>query len=188
MPLSKLSGTCHLSAVIKLLLGAVQLILSGGKAGRQPGVDEKVTNGPRWCPVAQEGPDNEVIPLFLQSSILQGGCGTTVILVIQWPPRAKKPAQKRGKFARWWWYEIKKPPTRSVLNLQSPKSDTSMSENRSGDNASELIAETDHLAEILVSINNSNASIATTFYNLDINNETDAGGDCGSSGDLTGDC
>ncbi|KAJ3984788.1 hypothetical protein F5890DRAFT_1514723 [Lentinula detonsa] len=71
----------------------------------------------------------------------------------------------------------------------SHHSDTSMSEHRSVDNASELIAEADHLAEILVSINNSNASIATTFYNLDINNETDAdGSDCGSSGDLTGGC
>ncbi|KAJ3793169.1 hypothetical protein GGU11DRAFT_800756 [Lentinula aff. detonsa] len=66
--------------------------------------------------------------------------------------------------------------------------DTSISGNRSVDNASELIAEADHLAEILVSINNSNVSIATTFYSLDINNETDAGGsDCESSGDLTGD-
>ncbi|KAJ3782089.1 hypothetical protein GGU10DRAFT_87548 [Lentinula aff. detonsa] len=67
--------------------------------------------------------------------------------------------------------------------------DTSISGNRSVDNASELIAEADHLAEILVSINNSNVSIATTFYSLDINNETDAGGsDCESSGDLTVDC
>ncbi|KAJ3990860.1 hypothetical protein F5050DRAFT_1813341 [Lentinula boryana] len=67
-------------------------------------------------------------------------------------------------------------------------SGTSMSD-RSVDNGSELIAETDHLAEILVSVNNSNASIATTFYSLDLNNEADAGGsDCESSGDLTGDC
>ncbi|KAJ3991282.1 hypothetical protein F5050DRAFT_1716217 [Lentinula boryana] len=67
--------------------------------------------------------------------------------------------------------------------------DTPISGNRSVDNASELIAEADHLAEILVSVNNSNVSIATTFYSLDLNNETDAGGsDFGSSGDLTSDC
>ncbi|KAJ3793706.1 hypothetical protein GGU11DRAFT_748670 [Lentinula aff. detonsa] len=73
-------------------------------------------------------------------------------------------------------------------HASSHHSGTSMSD-RSVDNASELIAETDHLAEILVSVNNSNASIATTFYSLDLKDETDAGGsDCESFGDLTVDC
>ncbi|KAJ3722153.1 hypothetical protein DFJ43DRAFT_1093334 [Lentinula guzmanii] len=80
-------------------------------------------------------------------------------------------------------------PSQCKSHASSHHIDTSISGNRSVDNASELIAEADHLAEILVSINNSNVSIATTFYSLDINNETDAGGsDCESSGDLTSDC
>ncbi|KAJ3995050.1 hypothetical protein F5050DRAFT_1903677 [Lentinula boryana] len=71
-------------------------------------------------------------------------------------------------------------------HASSHHSDISMGGDESVDNASELIAETNHLAEILVSINNSNASIATTFYNFDDIDET--GSDCGGSGDLTGNC